>query len=131
MCWNRRSFKWITVTLYWFQKLPKSTKWSGASNKIYSMHPIQHMYGWPHWLGVRLQMSDGCFWEFNTHWRQLLKYIYFSRIYLSDRSSIRFSVRFAYREKPEHLVWDNELIWRLRNPVHLIKDFLTTKYSKY
>ena len=21
----------------------------------------------PHWLGVRLQMSDGCYWEFNSH----------------------------------------------------------------
>ena len=33
--------------------------------------PIQHISWWPHWLCVRLQMSDGCCSEFNSHWRQL------------------------------------------------------------
>ena len=70
---NERSFKWITNshTLYWFQKLPKSRKWSGVWTKIRSTLPIQHRSWWPHWLGVRLQISYGCCWEIKSHWRQL------------------------------------------------------------
>ena len=94
---NERSFKWITVTLYWFLKLLKSKIWSGAWNKIYSTHPIQHMSGWPNWLGARLQSNDGCCWEIKSHLRELFSKFIFSTIILSDRSSVRF----AYREKPE------------------------------
>ena len=58
--------------------------------------PIQHVSGWPRWLGIRLQTSDVCCSEFNSHWRQLFLLNLFCRIYLSDRSSVRF----AYRDKP-------------------------------
>ena len=46
--------------------------------------PIQHMSGWPHWSGIRLQTSDGCCWEFTSHWRQLffLEFIYLTEILL-------------------------------------------------
>ena len=64
---DRRS---ITVTHYWFQKLPKSKKLGGAWNKIYSTDPFQLMSWWPHWLGIRLQSTDGCCWEIKSHWRQ-------------------------------------------------------------
>ena len=55
-----------TVRLHWFQ----SKKWSDTWKKIQSADPIQHMSS-PHWLGIRLQMSDGCSCEFKSHWRQL------------------------------------------------------------
>ena len=91
--WIGRSFKWITVTLFWFQKLSKSKKWSGSWNKIHSTHPIQYMFGWwpPHWLGIILQMRDGCCWQFNSHWRQFLskfsKFIFLEFICLTDKKN--------------------------------------------
>ena len=56
-----------------------------------------HKATWPNWLGVRLQSSDDCCWEIKS---PFLVNLFFHNI-LSDRSSVRFSVRFAYREKPD------------------------------
>ena len=46
---------------------------------------IQHMSGWPNWLGVRLQSSDSCCWEIKSHWRQLFsKFIFPEYFCLTD-----------------------------------------------
>ena len=51
------------------------------TKKIYSAHPIQHMSGWSHWLGIRLQMNDGCCWEIKSHWRQLFSKFIFPELF--------------------------------------------------
>ena len=110
---NWRSFKRITVTLYWFEKrIPKATVqrhlqennrnsgalWTFKQQLVYKVRvhyvkvtianfgisypsqkgevvhetnsfersSIQHMSGWPNWLGIRLQSSDGCCWEMKS-----------------------------------------------------------------
>ena len=44
-----------TITLYLFQKV-KKVKWCMKQNSFEGT-PLQHMSGWQHWLGIRLQTS--------------------------------------------------------------------------
>ena len=131
---NGRSFKWITVTLYWFYKLPKSKKLSGAWNKIYSTHPIQHMSPRPKWLGVRLQSSNGCCWEIKSHWRQLFsKFIFPEFFCLADLLSAFLSDILIVKNPIVTNCWDSSRIMESVNsllslPFSTINRILFTKY---